>query len=64
MSEFIRNAQAFVDAYMSLIWWINGVVGGLFLLAWLEGRFGHRLERWLARQRQLVNERSHPDRSR
>ena len=63
MNGFTANAQAFIDAYMALIWWVNGVVGSLFLLDWLGRRFGHRLEDWLARQQQSVSDGSNSDRS-
>jgi hypothetical protein len=64
MNGITANAQALIDAYMSLIWWVNGVVGSLFLLDWLGRRFGHRLEDWLARQQQSVSDGSNSDRSR
>lgn len=63
MNGFSANAQAFMDGSMSLIWWINGIVGSLFLLDWLGRRFGHRLEDWLARQRQSVSDGGNCDRS-
>lgn len=63
MNGFTTNAQALINAYMSLIWWINGIVGGLFLLDWLGRRFGHRLEIWLVRQRQSLSDASNSDRS-
>jgi hypothetical protein len=63
MNGFTANAQAVIDAYMSLIWWINGIVGSLFLLDWLGGRFGHRLEIWLVRRQQSLSDASNSDRS-
>ena len=32
MNGFTANGHTLIDAYMSLIWWVNGVVGSLFLL--------------------------------
>lgn len=64
MNGFTANAQAFMDGYMALIWWTNGIVGGLFLHDWLGRRFGPRLEDWLERQRQSVGDGSNSDRPR
>ena len=63
MNGFTAIAQALMDGYMALIWWSNGIVGGLFLLDWLGRRFGPWLEDWLERQRQPVGGDSNSDRS-
>jgi hypothetical protein len=55
------NLQVLFHAYMSLIWWINGVVCSLFALDWVIRHWGHRLDAWLESQRQSTRKRIDAD---
>lgn len=53
MNVLTAHPEALVDAFMTIIWWTNGVVGTLFALDWVVRRYWPRLEAWIARQREM-----------
>ena len=53
MKVLTSHPEALADAFMTIIWWTNGVFGSLFAMDWAVRRYFPRLETWIARQREI-----------
>lgn len=57
MNVLTTHPEALVNAFMTIIWWTNGVVGSLIALDWAIRRYCPGLEAWIARQRSIDADR-------